>query len=197
MHELLDEEISPNNEKMLREHLYTCSECMAYFRQMKKAVALFQSTSTIHAPENFTASVMARLPINKKRHRLKSLMFKHPLVTAASLFILLMTGSLISTWQKDHEFSVTNQENLIVHNNQVIVPKGEVIKGDIIVRDGELRIEGEVQGDVTVINGEQYVASAGHVSGEIEEVNRTFDWLWYHIKKTSKDLISVFKGEDK
>lgn len=196
MHELLDGEISSGNEKFLRDHLQSCSDCQAYFQQIKKAVELIQSTSTIQAPDNFTVKVMANLPIQKKKSGLKFLMFQHPFVAASSLFILLMAGGFISTWQKDHEFSVSNQANLVVHNNQVIVPEGEVIKGDVIVRDGELRIEGEVQGDVIVINGEQYVASAGHVTGEIEEVNKVFDWIWYRIEKTTKDVISVFISEE-
>jgi anti-sigma factor RsiW len=55
-----------------------------------------------------------------------------------------------------------------------------------------LEIEGEIQGDVTVINGEQYLASAGHVTGQIEEVNEVFDWIWYHIKKTTQDVVQIF-----
>ena len=195
MHELLDEEISPDKEKVLQEHLQSCSDCNSYFKQIKKAVSLLQSSAAIQAPENFTANVMAKLPTTKKKNSFKRWMTHHPFFTAASLFFLLMTGGLISTWQKDHEFSVSNQANLIVANNQVIVPEGETVKGDIIVRDGDLRIEGEVQGDVTVINGEHYVASAGHVTGEIEEVNKMFDWLWYHIKDTTKDVISLFNNE--
>ena len=66
------------------------------------------------------------------------------------------------------------------------------VKGDVIVRNGKLEIEGEVQGDVTVINGEKYLASAGHVTGQIEEVNEVFDWIWYHMKKTAKDVIQIF-----
>ena len=40
----------------------------------------------------------------------------------------------------------------------VIVPNGEVVKGDIVVKNGDIVVEGEVDGNVTVING-QYMAS--------------------------------------
>ena len=53
-----------------------------------------------------------------------------------------------------------------------------------MVRNGKLKIEGEVDGNVTVINGEQYMASAGKVTGDIEEINEVFEWIWYHIKET-------------
>jgi anti-sigma factor RsiW len=103
-----------------------------------------------------------------------------------------MMGSLFSTWNQDKDFSVSKQKNLVVRNNTVIVPKGETVIGDVIVRNGNLDIEGEVQGDVTVINGEKYLASAGHVTGQIDEVNEVFDWIWYHIKKTTQDVLQIF-----
>jgi anti-sigma factor RsiW len=196
MHEYLDDDISSNNEKILREHLTTCSDCHAYFQQLKETISLIQSTSQIKAPENFTASVMLNLPKTKKKEGFKNWMKIHPFLTAASLFIVLMTGSLFSTWQNDHKFSVSNQSNLVVKNNKVIVPEGKVVKGDVVVKNGELSIEGEVQGDVTVINGEHYLASAGHVTGEIKEVNKVFEWLWYQIKDTSKKISSVFSNKE-
>lgn len=196
MHEYFDEEISPDNEKKLTDHLNSCSECFAYFQQLKKAVTFIQGSSQIQAPVNFAANVMAKLPPVRRKVGFQSWMKLHPLMTAASVFLVLMTGSLVSSWQNDHKFSVTNQSNLVVQNHKVIVPEGKVVKGDVIVRNGELRIEGEVQGDVTVINGDHYLASAGHVTGEIEEVNKVFDWLWYQMKRTYNKVISVFNTND-
>jgi anti-sigma factor RsiW len=200
MHEYLDEEIDEHDEQMLKKHLQTCPKCQSYFHELEKAIALVQSTSHIQAPSNFTENVMARLPKERRRVGVNRWFRHHPLLTAASLFIILMTSSVLSTWNKDHEFSVTKQPNLVVHNNTVIVPEGEVIKGDIMVRNGNLQIEGKVEGDVTVINGEidgeKYLASAGNVTGEIKEVNEVFEWIWYHVKKTSKELINVFQDND-
>ncbi|WP_322619377.1 bactofilin family protein [Bacillus fonticola] len=76
------------------------------------------------------------------------------------------------------------------------MPEGEVVSGDIVVKNGEIRIEGQVDGDVTIINGERYLASAGDVTGEIEEIDQVFSWLWYHIKKTAFNVSSFFTGED-
>jgi anti-sigma factor RsiW len=195
MHEYLDEEISAEHEKILREHLQTCKECQTHFHELKKTVALVQSTSHIKAPSNFTANVMERLPKEKKKVGVQRWFRHHPLLTAASLFFLLMAGSLFSTWN-DHQFSVSKQPNLKVENNTVIVPRGEVVKGDVVVKNGTLKIEGEVQGNVTVINGKQYLASAGHVTGEIKEVNEVYEWIWFQIKKTGKDVIRIFDEEN-
>ncbi|GLB62073.1 anti-sigma factor family protein [Cytobacillus sp. NCCP-133] len=202
MHEYLDEEISAEHEKELRAHLQNCKECQNHFHELKKTIALVQSTSHIQAPDHFTASVMAKLP--KERHKVgvQRWFRQHPLLTAASLFLILMMGSLISSWDQDHQLSVSKQPNLVVQNDKVIVPEGEVVKGDVVVKNGKLEIHGEIDGDVTVINGEvingeQYMASAGKVTGEIEEVNAIFEWIWFHIKNASKEIINVFDADDK
>lgn len=192
MHDYLDEEITPENETKLREHLLTCQNCHNHFQELKKSIALVQSTSHIQAPLNFTANVMARLPKEKKQVGFKRWFRSHPMLTAASLFLTLMLGSVITGWNEDHEFSVSKNPNLVVENNTVIVPEGKTVQGDIVVKNGDLKIEGQVEGDVTVINGEKYLASAGHVTGDIEEINQLFDWIWYHMKKTAKDTVNLF-----
>lgn len=203
MHEYLDEEIDPQNEMILRNHLKSCKECETLFNEYKKTIAVVKGTSRMHAPPNFTANVMNSLPKEKKQVGMQRWLRNHPLIAAASLFLVLMTVSLFSTWNHEREFSVSKQENLVVQNDTVIVPEGEVVKGDVIVRNGTLKIEGEVQGDVTVINGdvtdvngEKYLASAGHVTGQIDEVNQLFDWIWYHMKKTAYDVIDIFNENE-
>jgi anti-sigma factor RsiW len=195
MHEYLDDEISAEHETDLREHIHICSECEMHFHQLKKTIALVQSTSHIQAPADFTANIMAKLPKEHRKVGVQRWFMRHPFVTAASLFLVLMGGSLGLTWSEDQQFSVSKQPNLIVQNDTVIVPKGEVVKGDVMVRNGKLKIEGEVDGDVTVINGEQYMASAGKVTGEIKQINEIFDWLWYHIKEKGEDVLYVFDDQ--
>lgn len=192
IHEYLDDQLAHQDEKKLREHLRTCKECQTLFNELNKTIALVKSTSNIQAPENFTERVMAGLPKEKRKVSIQRWLQNHPFVAAASLFVVLMAGSFLSTLGENREFSVSKQSNLIVKNHTVIVPKDEVVKGDVVVKNGKIKIEGEVQGDVTVINGEKYMASAGHVTGNIEEVNETFDWIWYYLKKTGKDIVHLF-----
>jgi anti-sigma factor RsiW len=196
MHDFLDEDIALENERELRAHLQTCQACETHFRDLKKAVAFVQSTAHLKAPDDFTAGVMAALPKEKKKVEVNRWFKRHPFLAAASLFILLMGASILSTWNQEQQFSFSKQPNLIVENDTVIVPEGEVVKGDIVVRNGKLKIEGEVQGDVTVINGEQYLASAGKVTGEISEVNEVFEWIWYHIKETAKNTVNLMEDDE-
>jgi anti-sigma factor RsiW len=194
MHEFLDEEMEPEKEIILREHLKSCKDCERMFNELNKTIAFVRSSSNIQAPPQFTEMVMSKLPREKKRTKMGRWLQSHPFIAAASLFLILMMASLMSSWNQEHEFSVSEQKNLIVKNHTVIVPKGEVVKGDVVVQNGKLRIEGEVKGNVTVINGTKYLASAGHVTGDIKEVNQVFDWIWYHLKKTGKDIIHIFDG---
>jgi anti-sigma factor RsiW len=191
LHKYMDHEVTIEEEKKIKEHFQTCKECYQHFHELEKAVALVKSTSHIEAPKDFTKAVMANLPKEKRTVSWNRWFKGHPLLAAASLFVLLMTGSLFSAWNEDQDFSVSKQSNLVVENSKVTVPEGETVKGDVTVKNGELVIEGTIEGDVTVINGE-YLAQAGHVTGEIEEVDELFEWLWYHIKSISLDVVGVF-----
>ncbi|MGG0737255.1 zf-HC2 domain-containing protein [Niallia taxi] len=196
MHQYLDEEILEQDKVKLKKHLDECEDCAIHFHELKKTIALVQSTSHIQAPANFTENVLGLLPKEKKQAVFKRWVRNHPIFAAASLFFVLMVSSLLSAWNENHEFSVSKQPNLVVENDTVIVPKGEVVEGDIVVRNGNIKIEGQVNGNVTVINGQKYMASSNQVTGEIEEVNEVFDWLWYYIKSTFEDLTNVFKIEE-
>lgn len=189
MHDYLDEDIDPDNKEVLWHHLQTCADCRDYFHELEKAVALVQNASRIKAPGNFTDKVMAQLPKEKKQVGAKYWFKQHPFLTAASLFILLMTGSVLASFHENQHFSVSKHPHLIVKGETVIVPEGETIKGDVVVQNGDLFIKGQVDGNVTVINGQQYMAAAGKVTGDIEEIDQAFEWLWYKIKDTGKSIL--------
>jgi anti-sigma factor RsiW len=195
MHNYLDEDISPQDEMILREHVNQCPKCNHHFNDLKKTVAFIQHSSHLIPSNDFTAKVMARLPKEKKAVRLGRWFRNHPLITAASLFFALMIGSLFTAWSGEQQFSVSKRENLIIKDNTVLVPEGKVVKGDIVVRNGSITIEGKVEGNVTVIHGEKHLASAGQVTGEIEEINEIFDWIWYNTKKVVKDVYKTFQEE--
>ena len=197
MHEYLDEEISQEHEDMLRTHLQDCDDCKSYFHEMKRAIALVQSTSHIVAPADFTVKIMASLPKEKRKVGIQRWFKKHPFLTAASLFTFLMGGALFSNWESDTQLSFSNQPQLQVEQDTVIVPEGVVVTGDIVVRNGNIKIEGEVDGNVTVINGKKFMAAAGNVTGDIKEIDQLFEWLWFKIKEASKSISNTNDKEEK
>ncbi|SFQ34162.1 anti-sigma factor family protein [Salibacterium halotolerans] len=188
----LDGEISRDERAELFEHMETCEDCTARYYELKKAVMLVQSSSHITAPDTFTESVMNNLPNQKKRVSWKKWSRKHPFVVAASLFILLMASSLFSVWneQAGGDISVQGSRDVTINEEAatVTVPEGETIEGDLMVRNAKVEVEGEITGNLTVINGEQYLASAGEVAGDIEEVDQALEWVWYHTKQIVGDV---------
>ncbi|BAQ09106.1 anti-sigma-w factor rsiw [Bacillus sp. OxB-1] len=195
MHAYLDGDISREEERLLREHLDTCPECKEIMNGLSESIAFLGSATQIQAPEGFVEGVMARLPKEKSQAGFNRWLRRHPLFSAAALFFILMSATLFSSYGNDQHFSVTKQPNLIVEGETVIVPEGEVIEGDLVVKNGNLRIEGQVDGNVTVIRGTKYMASTAVVTGNSEEIDEVFEWLWYKIKKTLNDVIPSSDGD--
>ncbi|WP_088105806.1 anti-sigma factor family protein [Halalkalibacter urbisdiaboli] len=198
IHKYLDGDASGEEKRELEMHLATCSSCKQHVQELKKAIAFIQSSSHIEAPENFTNSVMSKLPKKKATSKGKKWLKKHPIAVAAAIFIMLMSASVSSLWMgHDEQVTVTGSGNVQIdrESGRVVVPKGEVIEGDLIVRNGELLVEGEVRGNVLLVNSEPYYASAGHVSGEVAEVNQALEWIWYHIKHFFTKAVPFFDKE--
>lgn len=182
MHKVLDEEATKTEKQRLKTHLNGCRACREHFEELQRTVAIVQSTSRLCAPEHFKESVLRLLPEEKRASAVKRWLQSHPILTAAGLFLLFMTGYLFSFWEGPQQVSVQGKGHVKQGGDIVVVPKGEVIRGDLVVRNSNLKIEGKVKGDVTVINGDPYLASAGHVTGQMKEVNQIVDWIWYQMK---------------
>lgn len=188
MHKYLDGEADSAEKSALHQHVEQCMPCKDRFIQLQKTVALVQSASHVYAPEDFAAKLIQKLPPNKSSAHWKRWMKNHPFVVAASLFMLLMSGSLFSLWNEDGrqlQVTASQPEQLQVDEERqmVIVPVGSVITGDIVVRYGDINILGEVQGSVVAIKGDVLLASTATVSGRTEEIDQILEWIWYYIKK--------------
>lgn len=187
MHEYLDEDIPEDHKKILEYHLETCRACRQHFYELQKSIFYVQSLPNVQAPPGFTGRIMKNLPREKKRIGAGRWLKMHPFLASAGLFFILMAGAMFSEWHNPDEFSVTKNKDIIVQGHTAIVPKGKVIKEDITVTNGDLRIEGKVEGNVTVVRGNEYMASAGDVTGNVEEINEVFEWIWYKIKDAGRD----------
>lgn len=189
MHAYLDGDISRDEEQQLKDHLACCASCKELMDGLNESILLIEAAKPIEAPAGFVEGVMKRLPKEKSEVGFQRWFRRHPVLTAAAMFLLLMSASLVSSFGNDQQFSVTKQPNLVIDGEKVVVPKGEVINGDIVVKNGDLHVEGEVIGNITVINGSKYMASTAIVTGTSEEIDRVFDWLWYKIKTTVKSIL--------
>ncbi|MDN7246895.1 anti-sigma factor [Planococcus shenhongbingii] len=196
MDDYLDGDLNPADEAVLKEHLESCIDCRKLYHELTKTIAFVQSASHIQASSDFVQKTMQRLPKERQRIGIQRWIRQHPLLTAAALFCLLMSATLFSNFNNDQQFAFTKQPNLVVEGETVVVPEGEVVTGDLTIRNGDLRVEGELHGDATIVNG-QYMASSGVITGEIEEIDKAFEWLWFTIKDGVKDAASIFNAGDK
>lgn len=199
MHYYLDGEITKEQEKALSHHLENCEVCQKHFHELKRTITLIQSTEQIKAPANFTASVMEKLPAERKRVKYRRWFKAHPILTAAAIFFIFMLSGLFSLWNQDNQLIVSKQENLVIKGDTVIVPANETVKGDLLVKNGDLIINGTVDGNVTLINGKLIKepidkdglrASVGEINGELEQVDQMFEWVWYSIKDLFQRIFS-------
>ncbi|MFD2869255.1 zf-HC2 domain-containing protein [Kurthia populi] len=191
MHEYLDGDISQQHEKELRTHLKSCDTCKEHMNELTNVVAFIKSAAAISVPAGFTTNVMHRIPMKPRALKgVQRFLRRHPMLVAAAVFLILMSATLFSSFNNSQQFSVTKAPGLIVEGETVTVPVGETIKSDLVVENGNLVVEGNVEGDVTVVNG-KYMASTANVTGNVEEINESFEWLWYSIKNGVKKLFST------
>ncbi|MGE7919570.1 zf-HC2 domain-containing protein [Viridibacillus sp. NPDC093762] len=194
MHEYLDGDISREHEIELKAHLQSCDNCRQHMQELNSTIAFVKSAAVVSVPLDFKQNVMIRLPKGKSGVGVQRWLRRHPIFVAAAMFCILMSTSLLTGFNDNKEFSVTKQPNLVVDGQTVIVPAGKTVTGDIVVKNGDILVEGSVDGNITVING-QYMASTANVTGQIDEINQAFEWLWYKIKNGGKEILS-FLGKN-
>ncbi|MFY0544162.1 zf-HC2 domain-containing protein [Brevibacillus sp. H7] len=196
IHEFLDGDLDELSNQRLQEHLKVCASCRRHLHELQRAIAFVQSASHIHVSPDFTIRVLAQLPAPTKANRFSNWLRNHPFLTAAAVFMFLMTGSLFASWfERDDmlQVSSSSMDKLKIDHdrNVVVVPAGTTIIGDLIVRNGNVEVQGEVKGNVVAIEGKVFLASTAQVAGSAESIEAIFDWIWYEVKNIGNDLLPV------
>ncbi|AKG05486.1 MULTISPECIES: zf-HC2 domain-containing protein [Salimicrobium] len=205
MHKYLDESLTEEEQRILGNHLQRCEECQEHFHELKRADTLASDKTGVTASSSFTNRVMSELPRNRKRTTWIQWFRHHPLVSAAAVFMLLMASGIFSAWNQEDQVTVSKQEGVVIEEGTVVVPEDITVEGDLVVRNGDLKVQGRVDGDVTLINGQliegdtSREATEGeelqaYVSGELNYVNQVFEWMWYHVRNFAEEVFSM--GEE-
>jgi anti-sigma factor RsiW len=202
MHIYLDGDLRKDEERELRRHLETCDACQKHFHELSRTITLIQSVEQMEAPVNFSKNVMQNLPTEKSHIKYTRWFKKHPVITVAAVFFLFLFSSIFSMWNRDSELVVSKQDNLIIKGDTVIVPEGVTVEGDLFVKNGNLQIKGQIDGNVTLINGkliidsdntdpddEHLLANSG-VNGELKHIDDLVEWIWYNLKKLFENIFS-------
>lgn len=192
MHDYLDDDLSKEQRLMLKEHMLTCPDCRMQFKELEQTDMLLYSLhhSTPSASNELTERILNALPVHKKQQRWVKWVKRHPAATAAALFLVVMLFSTISVWNQDSQLVVqgNNLDQVIIEGNTVILPEGKTIAGDLTIENGKAQIFGVVEGNLTVIDGSLYKASTAHISGQVKNVDRAMDWIWYKITSLVSDV---------
>jgi len=185
MHEYLDGNTEGREAAELKRHLLQCPECNRIFRELEMTEALVKSCPKLAAPSDFTDRFMQNLPVRPKRQPWFSWVKRHPAVSVASVFLLVMLGSFLSMWSQDQELTVkgNNLDQLVIEDNTVYLPKGHRVQGNLMVRGGNVQVDGEIDGNLVVVDGKYHTASTANISGKIYSINQAAEWLVYQVKE--------------
>ncbi len=197
MHDYLDGELPREDIAALKSHLASCPACRSRFELLQKTdAAAFQTLEAIKpaagydkkASEQLTQRIMQQLPKqqSKERNRFVRFIYRYPGVTAAAVFALVMLGSFFTMWEEDNKLIVAGEDlqQVVIEGNTVIVPEGAHLTGNLTVENGTADVQGKVDGNVTVIDGELNLASTGYIAGQSRTIDQALDWFWYKVTQT-------------
>lgn len=185
MHEYLDGELEGPDVTELKQHLVSCPSCSRLFRQMEQTEASIKLLSKAVVPAGLTSRIMSQIPMEKKRKGWLYWFKTHPALSVASVFILVMVTSFLSLWNEDKDMVVkgASLDQVVIQGNTVIVPQGHTVQGDLVVKRGKVQVDGNVEGDVTVVDGSYNLASTAYISGHITIVDETLERVWYKMNE--------------
>ncbi|WP_199615057.1 zf-HC2 domain-containing protein [Paenibacillus alkalitolerans] len=181
MHDYLDGQLNATRQLELRYHLRDCPACSSRFRALEKTEALVKVLERPQTPDDLTAKIMANLPPAPVRRSWVSWVRRHPAATAAAAFLIVMISSFLSMWNQGTQLIVKGDDldGVFIEGRNVIVPENSTMKGSLVVENGTVQVDGDVKGNLTVIDGKAVLASTAHISGQVTEVDRALDWIWY------------------
>ncbi|WP_028552569.1 zf-HC2 domain-containing protein [Paenibacillus sp. UNC451MF] len=181
MHEYMDGELKGSEAIALKEHLLACPACRERLKQLEKVEALIQAVPQQGVPSGLTERIMRALPPEKRKNPWWQWVRRHPAASVAAVFVLVMMGSFLSLWNEDTELLVkgSDLQSVVIKGDTVYVPAGKTVAGNLMVENGKLQVDGDIKGNIVIIDGSVVMASTAHISGQITEVDQAFSWLWY------------------
>jgi anti-sigma factor RsiW len=183
MHDYLDHELSREQSQELGQHLEQCPECRRHLDSLEKTDALLHSVPAERAPNYMTYRVMKSLPKKRNTRTWTTWVRRHPAFSAAAMFLVVMVSSFVAMWNQSEQLTVrgADLEHVIIEGNTVTIPAGQKVAGDLTIENGVAQVLGDVEGNLTIIDGNVTLASTAHIAGKVKTIDKAMDWAWYKV----------------
>lgn len=186
IHEYLDATLEGPELTELQQHLLDCPECRNVLRGLEQADAcLLIAPQPPIISDGFTDRIMVALPRRSKSTAFKRWIKRHPAISVAAVFVLVMMSSFVSLWDSENDLVVKGNdlENVIIHGDVVTVPEGQTVHGNLFVENGQMEVFGRIDGNLVVLDGSIFTASTANIAGQVTNVNETIDRFWFKVKE--------------
>ncbi len=193
MHDYLDNELPEEQALDLKSHLDRCVSCRTRLKELEQTDMLMFAAvkhSLPSASDDVLNQIMSNLPKKRRQQPWLGWVKRHPALTAAAMFLLVMLFSTLSIWKSDDQLVVkgADLDKVRIEGHTVIVPEGTAIAGDLTIENGNTEVYGEVEGNLTVIDGSLYQASTAKIAGDAKTIDQALDWIWYRITNTFTEV---------
>jgi anti-sigma factor (TIGR02949 family) len=190
MHEYFDGELEKGEVLALKDHLQSCSTCNRHFQLLEMTEAMVKSFPVIEAPDHLKDRIMLALPPIRRKKTWGRWFRRHPAISVAAVFLLVMMGSFVSLWNEDRELVVkgSDLEQIVIKGDTVYVPAGHKVTGNLMVKSGKLQVDGDINGNLVVIDGSVNLASTAHISGQVTKIDEAAEWIWFQVSEFFSQL---------
>lgn len=183
MHDYLDGGLPREQMKDLKDHIAGCAACEARLAELEKTDAFLRAMPVHTASPQLTERIMGVIPKPRRTASWTQWVRRHPAMSAAAIFFVVMLSSFVAMWNQDQQLKVSGPdlEHVIIEGNTVTIPAGEKFNGDLVIENGSAQVLGDLEGNLTVVDGNVTLASTAHIAGQVKEIDRAVDWVWYKV----------------